>query len=173
MQKGVQALLQQSTLSNSPSSSYRFFLAFGSNLGDRESNLKIALNYIGTYAEVLRLSQWQKTTPLKNSLYNTSNHDYYLNFVAEVITQFNPFDFYNLIIVPIENKLGHCRESKWMPRALDIDVVFAAKNDKPSFAECTPVEVRQGSFFVPHCEYFNRAFWQTMIEVDLNYVPKR
>ncbi len=147
-------------------------LAFGSNLGEREQNLNHALNYISRTSKIIRFSQWKETKPLKNSLYNTEKHNYYLNFVVEVMTQFNPYDFYNIIIVKIENILGHSREEKWESRALDIDVVFASKNDSINFEDCTPITLNQGNFFVPHLEYPNRDFWQEMIEVDLNYVPK-
>lgn len=168
MPKDVRVLQQPFT-----SSKFRLLLAFGSNLGDREQNLHYALEYICSYSEIIRFSKWQKTQPLKSSIYNTSNHDYYLNFVAEVKTKLNPYDFYQHVIVKIEDKLGHSRQAKWMPRALDIDVVFAAKNDAISFEHCTPVTLEQGSFFVPHLEYFNRDFWREMIEVELNYVPTR
>lgn len=153
----------------------RIILAFGSNLGNREQNLNCALEYISCCSEIIKVSQWQKTAPLKSPTYNTSNHDYYLNFVVEIITNLNPYDFYTHIIVKIENRLGHSRLAKWLPRALDIDVVFAAKNDAASFENCTPISVtlEKENFFVPHLEYLNREFWQKMIEVDLNYVPKR
>ena len=160
-------------MNRNDSENYRLLLAFGSNLGNREQNLNSALEYINRCAEIIQSSQWQKTKPLKNSSYNTSDHDYYLNFVVEIITKLSPYDFYKLVIVKIEDTLGHSRKSKWMSRALDIDVVFAAKNDAISFENCTPVTLAQEGFFVPHLEYFNRDFWQTMIEVDLNYVPKR
>jgi 2-amino-4-hydroxy-6-hydroxymethyldihydropteridine diphosphokinase len=151
---------------------YRLLLAFGSNLGDREQNLNDALKYISSWSKIICTSSWQKTLPLQNPLYNTADHDYYLNFVVDVATQLKPCDFYSLVIVEIEDRLGHSREAKWMPRALDIDVVFAAQNNSAHFKDCTPVRLRENNFFVPHLEYFKRDFWRKMIEGDLNYVPK-
>lgn len=165
---------QQSTLSSSyPQLPYRLLLAFGSNIGNREQNLICALDYIKKFSTVICSSLWKKTQPLKSSYYNTSNHEYYLNFVIDVATNFNPYEFYKLVIIKIEDTIGHSRHAKWMPRSLDIDVVFAAKNDAVSFTDCTPIALQEEDFFVPHLEYFNRDFWREMIEVDLNYVPKR
>ncbi len=171
-QKAVQVLQLLSTL-NKDKDSFRLLLAFGSNLEPREQNLKSALQFIGQYSYTLQSSQWKDTAPLKDTRYQTSHHEYYTNFILEVLTDLHPYNFYHSVIVKIEDQLGHSRHSKWMPRALDIDVVFAAKNDAIFFGDCTPVVTECDGFFVPHLEYDNRKFWREMIEVELNYVPKR
>ena len=170
-QKAVLALQQQFTLNNFLE--YRLLLAFGSNLGNRKQNLNSALVALQKHSTLLSVSRWQKTKPLKNNLYDTTSHEFYINFVAEVKTSLDPHHFYTDVIVKLEDSIGHSRTSKWMARALDIDVVFAAKNDADSFQDCTPLSCKEGDFFVPHLEYSNRIFWRQMIEDELNYVPKR
>jgi 2-amino-4-hydroxy-6-hydroxymethyldihydropteridine diphosphokinase len=152
---------------------YRLILAFGSNSGNREINFKNALVELEHYAVILSNSSWKETAPLKSSIYDTSTHEYYINFVAEILTYIDPISFYKNVIVKIENKIGHSRERKWMPRALDIDIVFAAKNDNILFKDCTPIELIEGDFYIPHLEYNNRVFWKMMIEEEMKYVSKR
>lgn len=174
--KAVLVLPQQFTLnknSSDPANGFRLILAFGSNLGNCELNLDAAIEYLENSCKILSCSQRIKTKPLQNSKYDTTSHNDYLNFVAEIQTYLTPYIFYENVIVPIENKLGHCRKSKWMPRALDIDVLLAAKNDAFSFEECSPIQVNINNFYVPHLEFHQRQFWHEMLEAQRQYVPKR
>jgi 2-amino-4-hydroxy-6-hydroxymethyldihydropteridine diphosphokinase len=173
--KAAHASQQPFTLSNcSPLKiSYRLLLAFGSNLGNRKQNLRLALNLLKKNSILISTSRWEQTEPLKSDVYLTENHENYVNFIAEIQTHHHPYRFYKEIIVPIEDKIGHSRESKWEPRNLDIDIVFAALNDSLLFQNCTPLSFNINHFIVPHNDYENRKFWKKMVEKDLKYDPNR
>lgn len=176
MQKAVLALQQQFTLSKSfplEREWFRLLLAFGSNLGQREQHLNQALTGLSRFCQILQTSSWKKTKPLIDCRYETSDHGFYLNFVSEVVTPLSPYQFYQNVIVPLEDEIGHNRLAKWSPRCLDIDVVFAAKNDALLYQDCTPISVVNGDFIVPHQEYGHREFWKQMIEKELKYDPAR
>lgn len=147
--------------------SYRYLLAFGSNLGNRAENFKKALLLLEPFLHVKYQTTWRSTTPLIHSKYDTSDHDYYLNFVCDGVSDLDPFIFYRDVIVKIEDQIGHCRVKKWQPRNLDIDILFAAKNNSPNFNKCYPLVIEQNDFVVPHLCYFEREFWRQMVEKEL------
>lgn len=147
---------------------YRYLLALGSNLGDRVENLKTALFLLEPFLRVLRQSPWQWTKPLRHATYKTDDHEDYVNFVCEAVCLLDPTELYQRVIVKIEDELGHCRAEKWRPRQLDIDILFAAKNDGDAFFLCSAVQLNQGNaLIVPHKDYFDRLFWRQMVEEDL------
>lgn len=147
--------------------SYRYLLAFGSNLGNRAENFKKALFLLEPFLHVKHQTVWRKTTPLVHSKYDTSDHDYYLNFVCDATSYLEPFLFYRDVIVKIEDQIGHCRVKKWQPRNLDIDILFAAKNNSSEFNKCCPLAVEHHDFITPHSSYFEREFWRQMVEKEL------
>lgn len=149
------------------SHSYRYLLAFGSNLEDKVQNLTKGLDLLTPFFQIKSQTCWSKTTPLKHKVYDTSNHEDYLNFICDGVSFLDPNSFYQKAIIPIENAVGHSREGKWLPRKLDIDVLFAAKNEHEDFNFCTPVKVMGGDLFVPHVSYFERDFWREMVEKEL------
>lgn len=119
------------------------------------------------FFQIKSQSSWAKTTPLKHALYDTSGHEEYFNFVCDGSSFLDPNSFYQKAIIPIENAVGHSREGKWLPRKLDIDVLFAAKNEHEDFNLCTPIKVLEQDFFIPHGSYFERDFWRVMVEKEL------
>lgn len=132
---------------------YRLVLAFGSNIGDRKQNFAIALKYLqenDTSFQILKQSPFLITKPFQNPQYSIQNQEDYLNFVCEVITSVHPFRFYQDLIVPIEDLLGHSRTEKWASRALDIDILLAATNNESSFENCNPMIIDNENFSLPH-----------------------
>ncbi|MBX9703216.1 MAG: 2-amino-4-hydroxy-6-hydroxymethyldihydropteridine diphosphokinase [Silvanigrellaceae bacterium] len=147
-------------------------MAFGSNLGDRVWNLQQGLTYLSCYVKFRAFSQWKLTQPLQDFCYFTENHECYLNFACEISTYLTPEQLYTEIYT-IENKVGHSRLRKWLPRHLDIDIVFAALNNHKNFSLCTPLrfENKKG-LKIPHQGYFQRDFWRFFIEKEL-YVQEQ
>lgn len=129
----------------------------------------------GADSRVLRVSVWKYTQPLSHPLYDTADHGPYLNAVVDVEGSYDPVSFYHHVLMPIEDSLGHCRQHKWRPRCIDIDVVFAAQNNATFFSDCTPIFVSQDGFFVPHVAYPERPFWEELIASmqDVADVSKR
>ena len=57
----------------------------------------------------------------------------------------SPFELY-LRIVEIEDTIGHNRSGKWLPRELDIDIIFWAKNKEDNFNNCSPLSLQKKTF---------------------------
>jgi 2-amino-4-hydroxy-6-hydroxymethyldihydropteridine diphosphokinase len=150
---------------------YKYILAFGSNIGDKYKNLSNSLILIKKYISITKQTIWHETKPLKHSEYFTEDHENYLNFACEAECAYEPDELYN-VIVEIEDSIGHPRERRWMPRSLDVDILFCVKAESKPFSECKPFPFTKApNFFVPHKEYFKRDFWRDMVENELN-IPK-
>jgi 2-amino-4-hydroxy-6-hydroxymethyldihydropteridine diphosphokinase len=157
---------------------FRYVLAFGSNVGNREQNCNDAVELLEKNAasfHVIQSSQRHLTEPLPSLHYNTAAHEPYLNFVCEGLSALNPSELYECI-VQIENFIGHSRKQKWRPREIDIDVLFAAKNNEKSFEKCAPVswqatDTGGENFCVPHAHFWQRDFLVAMVTQELGIAP--
>ena len=95
------------------------FLHTGSNQGNREINLRKALEYIGLEIGDIIVS---------SSIYETeawgikAQPDFY-NQVIHLKTKLNPIELLNKL-QSIENKIGKQKAYKWGPRQIDIDILF-------------------------------------------------
>jgi 2-amino-4-hydroxy-6-hydroxymethyldihydropteridine diphosphokinase len=115
-----------------------------------------------------------ETVPLQSARYATADHEPYLNCVVDCESDLDAQHLYNEVICPIEDVVGHSREEKWRPRELDVDVLFWAHNDAPSFHLCTPLKVRSDrGFAVPHTDVWARPFLMDLIESDLKIDSRR
>jgi 2-amino-4-hydroxy-6-hydroxymethyldihydropteridine diphosphokinase len=95
------------------------YLGLGSNVGNREENLKIALGYIEQRMRVLAKSSIYETDPVGNT-----NQPKFLNMVCEVKTTLPPASLL-ILAKGIEQKLGRPANSpKDSPRTMDIDILF-------------------------------------------------
>ncbi|HHW47399.1 MAG TPA: 2-amino-4-hydroxy-6-hydroxymethyldihydropteridine diphosphokinase [Clostridiaceae bacterium] len=119
------------------------YLALGSNINDREKNLKDAVNMI------LRLP----ATGLKavSNIYETEpvgylEQDSFLNAVILIETALSPVQLLDEI-QKIEKDLKRTREIRWGPRTIDIDILLYDNLDI-----CLP------QLEIPHPRMFERAF---------------
>ena len=95
------------------------YLILGSNLGDPESSLKIALEKIKTeLGEVIRTSSIYVTEP-----WGFKDQPPFYNQVAEVETDLNAQDTLNKLL-EIETSMGRVRKEKWSARIIDIDILY-------------------------------------------------
>ena len=153
---------------------HRYLLSFGSNLGNRQQNCEQGLQLLSQYVQDQRCSRWISTAPLTSSEYDTTDHQYYLNFVVVGSSSLNPPDLYD-VIAAIEDRVGHSRVEKWLPRNLDIDILFYAKDDHQDFIACSPLKYysKYNSLEVPHQGFWQRGFLQELVEQDLGIpLPK-
>jgi 2-amino-4-hydroxy-6-hydroxymethyldihydropteridine diphosphokinase len=147
---------------------YKYILAFGSNVGDRRKNLSLSLILLKKHISITKQTIWHETKPLKHPKFYTEDHENYLNFACEAECTFKPDELYK-IIEEIENSIGHPRERRWMPRSLDVDILFCVQAESKPFSKCKPFPfIKAPHFYVPHKEYFNRDFWRKMVEKELN-----
>jgi len=99
-----------------PSSVHRAVVALGSNLGDREEQLRFALGRLGG---IVDRSQVFETDPVGGP----EGQGAYLNMVVAVDTPLDPFAFLRRCH-RIEHEARRERDVRWGPRTLDIDVLF-------------------------------------------------
>lgn len=96
------------------------YIGLGSNLGDREANLRRALKVMAGLPgiRVLRFSSVYRTEPV-----GKRGQPEFLNMVAEVETGLEPRDLLRLLL-DIEKQLGRVRQGRWGPRTIDLDILY-------------------------------------------------
>jgi len=121
----------------------RAFVGLGSNLGDREAQIRLALEELekvpGTL--VARASSLYDTEPV-----GEVEQPNFLNAVAQLDTELTARQLlWNLLL--IERRLGRVRSSRWGPRTIDLDLLL--------FGELV---VDEPDLQVPHPELTKRSF---------------
>jgi 2-amino-4-hydroxy-6-hydroxymethyldihydropteridine diphosphokinase len=90
------------------------YLSLGSNIGDREANLRAALDRL----QPTRVSPIYETEPV-----DYTNQSWFLNLAAEIQTDLLPRQLLTLT-QRIERELGRIRTIAKGPRTLDIDILL-------------------------------------------------
>jgi 2-amino-4-hydroxy-6-hydroxymethyldihydropteridine diphosphokinase len=130
----------------------RAFVGLGSNLGDREAQIRLALEALRQVAEtrVVRVSSIYDTEPV-----GEPNQPNFLNAVALIDTQLSARQLlWNLQL--IERRLGRVRTQRWGPRTIDLDLLLFGDLvlDEPDLK-------------IPHPELTRRAFVLVpLVELD-------
>ncbi|MFB2586232.1 2-amino-4-hydroxy-6-hydroxymethyldihydropteridine diphosphokinase [Herbiconiux liukaitaii] len=98
-------------------------LAFGSNLGERESTILAAVDELRAEPgiEVLALSRLYETSAVKPAGIDLEAPAY-LNAVARIRTTLRPEALLD-VVNRIENEHGRVREEHWGDRTLDVDII--------------------------------------------------
>ena len=95
------------------------YILLGSNLGNREQNLGLALDKIASgVGRILTQSSIYQSEPWGNS-----QQPQFLNLVAEVNSRNDPQQVLQKLL-SIESELGRERLEKWGPRTIDLDILF-------------------------------------------------
>lgn len=96
------------------------FIAFGSNMGDKEKYIKNALDEISNhpYFKNMHQSDLYRTTP-----YGGVEQNDFVNGVLEVETMLKPYQLL-AYLHELEQKADRVREKHWGPRTLDLDIIF-------------------------------------------------
>lgn len=117
------------------------YLSLGSNIGNRENNLKLALKELSEILRIKKISSIYETEPL---LYQ--KQDNFLNIVVEV-SYFDEAESLLKNIKDIEKKMGRKTTFRFGPRIIDIDILFFNGQ-----------EINDESLTIPHKEWKNRLF---------------
>ena len=117
------------------------YLSLGSNIGNRENNLKLALKELSEILRIKKISSIYETEPL---LYQ--KQDNFLNIVVEV-SYFDEAESLLKNIKAIEKKMGREPTLRFGPRIIDIDIIFFNGQ-----------EINDESLTIPHKEWKNRLF---------------
>jgi 2-amino-4-hydroxy-6-hydroxymethyldihydropteridine diphosphokinase len=127
------------------------FIGLGSNLGEREQNLRAALDRVSELGR-LRSSTVRETDPV-----GVIDQPKFLNAVAELHTQLPARELLDRLLA-IERDLGRDRsvETRWGPRTIDLDLLLFGNDviDEPSL-------------MVPHPRLAERRFvLEPLYELD-------
>lgn len=133
-------------------------MGLGSNLGDREENLRAALNRISALegSRVAAVSSFRETPP-----WGVEQQPSFLNAVAEIRTALEPVDLLRAVKA-IEVELGRVPSFRWGPRLIDIDLL--AYGDR---------RLNTGELTLPHPNILARPFvWEPFEEIAPEIVEK-
>ena len=95
------------------------YIALGSNLGDKEANLRRALELlIERGVEIVKTSTFISTEP-----YGVTDQPTFLNGVCEVRTSLEPLELLHTLL-DIEQEMGRVRLRHWGERNIDLDLLL-------------------------------------------------
>lgn len=95
------------------------YIALGSNLGDKEANIKQALAMLEAKGvKVTRLSTLIATEP-----YGVLDQPSFCNGVCEVQTELQPLELLHLLLAT-ELEMGRVRKRHWGERNIDLDLLL-------------------------------------------------
>ena len=96
------------------------FIGLGSNLGDRKSTLRDALDSLDARpdVEVVRVSELRETKPVGGPPQGN-----FVNGAAELRTTLEPEELVETLH-EVEAEFGRTREVRWGPRTLDMDLLL-------------------------------------------------
>jgi 2-amino-4-hydroxy-6-hydroxymethyldihydropteridine diphosphokinase len=118
------------------------YIGLGTNLGDRELNLRRALERLEELGSV-RASTFRETDPV-----GVTDQPMFLNAAAELATELTPRELLERLLA-IERDLGRERvgEARWGPRVIDLDLLVYGNEaiDEPGLK-------------VPHARLADRRF---------------
>jgi len=94
------------------------FIGIGSNIGNKEENIRKAIGLIKEKCKILRISSLYETEPI-----GFKKQDWFLNCAIEIETEFEPLELLNFL-QSIEKKMGRVKTIKNGPRIIDLDILF-------------------------------------------------
>jgi len=126
------------------------FIGLGSNLGERETLIRQALEALAALpeTEMVRASSLYDTEPVGDV-----EQPNYLNAVAQIDTELAPNQLlWNLLL--IEKRLGRERARRWGPRTIDLDLLLYGDEiiEEDELRVPHPELVRRGFVLVPLVE---------------------
>lgn len=127
--------------SNGVSPSHSSFIGLGSNVGDREKNLHVALEALRKIAEIKKISSLYETEPMEYK-----DQEWFLNMAVEITTRLKPRDLLKHL-QQIEQSLGRVRELRYGPRTIDLDILLYGD-----------IVMREKNLAIPHLRMHERAF---------------
>lgn len=119
----------------------KVFIGIGSNLGNKEENIRKAIELTKEKCKILKISSLYETEPV-----GYKEQDWFLNCAVEIVTELNPHELLKFLLL-IEKILGRIRTIKNSPRTIDLDILFYG--DKI---------INENNLIVPHPRLHERLF---------------
>ena len=117
------------------------YLGLGSNLGNRQDNLDLALDFLSQRLRLGKVSSIYDTEPVGNI-----QQPRFLNLTCQAYTTLTPTGLLTLT-KGIERKLGRVPGRSNEPRSIDIDILFYGDQ-----------VIQTSNLFIPHPRLTERAF---------------
>lgn len=118
------------------------YLLLGTNLGDRNLNLRRARQLIhANIGKIVKVSSVYETVP-----WGYSEQPNFFNQILKIESDKSADEMLRLIL-NIEKEMGRIRTEKWKPRLIDIDLLYYENEI-----------IDKGDLKVPHPEIPNRRF---------------
>jgi 2-amino-4-hydroxy-6-hydroxymethyldihydropteridine diphosphokinase len=132
----------------------RAYVGLGANLGDREGNVRRAVELLGAEPgiEVVAVSSFRETEPV-----GYVDQPRFLNGACAVETDLSPRELLERLLA-VEQALGRERgkEPRWGPRTIDLDLLLYGQE-----------EVDEAGLTVPHPRLTERSFaLEPLLELD-------
>lgn len=124
----------------------RYYLALGTNDGDKENNIKRAIDALKSLGEIKKVSRFHTTKP-----WGYEEQEDFLNAAIEIESNLEPEDMLHAI-KEIEQKLGRKRTFRWGPRIIDIDILLCFDGEKE-------VHYDDEQLTIPHRNLCDRDFY--------------
>jgi 2-amino-4-hydroxy-6-hydroxymethyldihydropteridine diphosphokinase len=134
------------------------FISLGSNLGDKEENLRRASQSLAALPgiKVTGKSGIVLTRPV-----GLTGQPDFLNQVQRLSTGLSPEELLGYLL-DIEKEMGRVRTVRWGPRVIDLDILFYGT-----------VILSLPTLVLPHPEIRNRPFFMEMIrEIDPAFLSR-
>ena len=119
----------------------RAYLSLGSNVGDREANLRAAIGELGRVGKVIAISSFYETEPVEFTA-----QPWFLNCALVLETRKLPEELVRELL-QIELRMGRRRTQKKGPRTIDIDILLFEDE-----------VVNSGELTIPHPALHERRF---------------
>lgn len=121
----------------------KVYLGLGTNVGNREKNLQIAIEEISQFLKIIKKSSIYETEPV-----GYKNQEKFFNMAIEIETELEPLELI-FQLHEIEHKMGRKREQeiKNGPRIIDLDILL--------FGDLI---INQVNFKIPHPRMHKRKF---------------
>jgi 2-amino-4-hydroxy-6-hydroxymethyldihydropteridine diphosphokinase len=131
------------------------YLLLGSNLGNKEENLRNAVRLLKKIGKVKKHSAIYETEP-----WGFSDDRNFFNMAICIETLLNPFELISEIL-KIEISIGRIRQTKqWIAREIDIDIIFY--DDKI---------INEEHLVIPHTQLTKRKFALVPLnEIAANFI---
>lgn len=130
------------------------YLGLGSNVGNKEDNLKRAIDALSQLGKILNVSPLYFTEPVGDVV-----QDWFINCVVEMETDREPHQLLSSV-KEIERILGRKKTMEKGPRIIDIDILFY--NDRI---------IRTKTLIIPHPSIHERLFvLQPLLDLNAQFV---
>jgi 2-amino-4-hydroxy-6-hydroxymethyldihydropteridine diphosphokinase len=119
------------------------FVGIGSNLGDRETNLRQAIELLSAEdgIDVVALSEIRETEPV-----GPIEQEPFLNGAVKLETSLTPRELLERLL-SVESRLGRVRDERWGPRTIDLDLLLYGD-----------LSIEEPGLTVPHPRLHERRF---------------